>query len=221
MNTILTTLLTSSVIATFFTSIFNRINSEKSAIHNESEWRNDLYKLSKKVIIMREDLELFRTCLSATRGIHKHNGKINFDKRTAKRFPEIDDICIFYYHYLCDNNKFNYINFDDINKRINFYSKNVFNNYSYLNNENEAIVFRQLCRLLLKADWEHRDVRNSILSKISFIVKVTDIDIKAVDLIYSLENDGQTDHFNLISNNADDTEKLYLKKLIVEKLLCL
>ncbi|WP_162255999.1 hypothetical protein [Apilactobacillus ozensis] len=178
----MTSLITGSVVAAIITAVFNRINSEKSSIHSESEWRADLYKLSQKTEISRQDLELFRTCLSATRGM---DNKL-FDERTANRYLEIDDVCLFYYHYLLSNRL--------INIRRNMYVRGA----------NERFVFRQLCRILLKSDWNTRDVKNSIMNKLSCFVKTSEEDKKAVSLVYKV-----CDFTTLNANDIDYLQKQY------------
>lgn len=83
-----------------------------------------------------------------------------FDERTANRYLEIDDVCLFYYHYLLSNRL--------INIRRNMYVRGA----------NERFVFRQLCRILLKSDWNTRDVKNSIMNKLSCFVKTSEEDKK-------------------------------------------
>ncbi|TPR48158.1 hypothetical protein DY037_07135 [Apilactobacillus micheneri] len=214
MSDLFVTLITGSVTATFFTALFNRINSEKSAIHNESEWRNDLYYLSKQVNITREDLELFRTCLSASRGI---NNNI-LDKRTAKRFLEMDDICIFYYHYLVDDDNNFTKHIYEKNENYNFDKKfgklsqrNIDNDYDYISSPKKSTIFRQLCRLLLKSDWEHRDSKNNILNRLSCVTKYNEIDRKAVGLLYSLDDidiykDKDEDKYKSLRKAKEDYE---------------
>ncbi|WP_353486162.1 hypothetical protein [Apilactobacillus xinyiensis] len=217
-----TSLITGSFLAAIITAVFNRINSEKSSIHSESEWRADLYKLSQKTEISRQDLELFRTCLSATRGMDNKP----LDERTAKRYPEIDDICLFYYHYLLEHNL-------QIDTHYNVIEKTKFvtsqknphliiseqqkssSSGEYVQGDKEKTVFRQLCRILLKSDWNTRDVKNSIMNKLSCVVKANEEDEKAIKLIYEVCD------VNSLNDNQDGEidkhQKKYFEKVRNEK----
>ena len=154
------------VVASFITPLWNRRNSEISELHSESVWRSELFKLSKKVKVSEEDLELFRTFLSATRGYIGADGlregvRFNhLDIDTTKRGRGLDDVCMVFYKTAL--NRF-YVSFGD--------------GKLYLVPD-MAIYFRQLCRLLLKEDWNRRvrtpknylDIESEILAKAEYIL---------------------------------------------------
>ncbi|WP_220728486.1 hypothetical protein [Apilactobacillus xinyiensis] len=124
-----------AIIGLYITYSFNRNNNELNALHGESHWRENLTNISKKSLIRIEELELFRTCLSATRGFDN----FNLDYRETKKDCDLDDYCICYYHYLLDKYLLKSSNIQ--------YSSNKFS---------DTVIFRQLCRLLLKSDWNIR-----------------------------------------------------------------
>lgn len=138
MSDILTTLLTGSVMAAIITGKFG----DRNAIHGESEWRQDLFSLSKKTKLLKKDIELFRTCLSSIRGIPFQINRPNYYEYDPyfKKNETIDDFCIVYYYYL----------------RNCFYNKDI----CCIDGEDDIFVFRQLCRLLVKTDWNRRTYTN-------------------------------------------------------------
>ncbi|TPR21469.1 hypothetical protein DY102_07195 [Apilactobacillus timberlakei] len=149
-STLTASVLSGSVIATFISGKFN----DKNAIHNESVWREQLFDLSKKDCLTREDIELFRTCVSALRGIPYRGTYYAYDPYFKRNIDSnIDDLCIVYYYYLVDLfdiNKYYYNN-------ALFYRKN--RELIYFNDlNNDIVVFRQLCRLLVKTDWNKRTI---------------------------------------------------------------
>ncbi|TPR26300.1 hypothetical protein DY120_00980 [Apilactobacillus micheneri] len=191
---ILDALVSGSVFATFLTYVFNSINNDKNAIHNESEWRSDLYEISKKENINKENVEMFRTCISSTRG----GCKYKFDKRFSDRYMTLDDIALIYYHYLI--NEYNF-KVDSNNHNNNDCSEKSY----HVLNEEDSIVFRQLCRMLLKSDWEIRNKNNNLLNKIKCIVKTNETEKKAVSLLCSLSN-----YEYIIRLYADCNQKRYI-----------
>jgi len=141
---------------------FQRQNDEISNLHGESSWRADLFELTHVSKIDRESLELFRTCLSATRGIKVTKGLrsrlVKYDLNEAKRTNlDLDDICIQYYAGL--NEK---LILQDV-----------------ITEDKLLISFRLLCRLLLKSDWNIRTspenkekVNSEIINKAEKIIKL-------------------------------------------------
>lgn len=76
----------------------NRQNSEVSTLHSESVWRERLFNLAStpNEKMTAANIELFRTFLSATRGIRDTSNIYDPDCRKVKG-KDLDDLCLYFY----------------------------------------------------------------------------------------------------------------------------
>ncbi|QLE64026.1 hypothetical protein LROSL1_1209 [Furfurilactobacillus rossiae] len=124
-----------AVTAAVIAALISFLNSQSTALHNESTWRGRLYDLASVTSVGLEQLYGLRTCVSPTRGTTVHYPKRNRFDPTWRNDPNMDDLIINFVHVMIAN----------INK----------SNKKTLTPQ-ESEVFRQLCRLLLKGDWSFR-----------------------------------------------------------------
>lgn len=139
-----------------------------ASLHQESNWRESLYRLTGCQKIGIKEVHLLRTCVSAYRsssnaksspilndplisyqieGAKDDEGK---DKRIDKSI-NMDDLIINYCNYLSDL----------------YYSSRPRSTNYWLNPKFD-LVFRQLCRLLLKSDWEIRKSPSLFINGLEF-----------------------------------------------------
>ncbi|MCL0330834.1 hypothetical protein [Apilactobacillus xinyiensis] len=153
-----------AILTLFISPIFVRKNNEQNSLHSESVWRQELFDLSKTQSISGEQLALFRSFLSATRGMQEHDIKpplIGYwiDTRVNGRDQNLDDTCLHYYYYLVQ--QFN-------SQRTN-----------HITNDIDVAIFRQLCRLLLKSDWNNRIQEANILNILNCVERYEEMELKA------------------------------------------
>ncbi|WP_105988536.1 hypothetical protein [Apilactobacillus timberlakei] len=152
----------------FISPIFTRKNNEQNSLHSESVWREKLFNLSCNTSINARDLELFRTFLSATRGIENQyfdRKKYPLDFRMNERKQDLDDTCLHYYYFL--KNKYSY----ELDRNM------CIKTYKY------TFIFNQLCRLLLKSDWNKRITSSEPFHFLQCIERYTEMEIKAILII--------------------------------------
>ena len=125
----------SLVVAFYITPFRSRQNSEVSTLHSESVQREKLFNLAAtpNKDMTAKNIELFRTFLSATRGIQTKSYAYNPNCRKSKG-KDLDDLCLYFYSYL--------------QKDLKAGASTI--------SADKSQVLRQLCRLLLKSDWNTR-----------------------------------------------------------------
>lgn len=145
-----------TLILAYLAPFSERRNSEVSTLHSESVWREKLFTLASTPDdqMNAQNIELFRTFLSATRGIPDGSAVYDPDCRKAEG-KDLDDLCLYFYA--------------DLQKELTAGAKTI--------SPNKSQVLRQLCRLLLKSDWNARihplnfeETNNEILYKAILLI---------------------------------------------------
>ena len=188
---------TVSLLLGYLKPFSERRNSEVSTLHSESVWREQLFSLAScpSDEIDRTKIELFRTFLSATRGT-KYTDQSNsysdvpYDANfRTSRGPNLDDICMVHYRNLL--------------LELNLPKKGV--------TKEAGATLRELCRLLLKSDWNTRinsseffTVNSEIICKaattvelyiLKTIEEVTDTELK--DTMIKFQNQSHLDSLGM------------------------
>ena len=184
---------TVSILLAYLKPFSDRRNSEVSTLHSESVWREKLFELATLPAdeVMLKQVELFRTFLSATRGIgglavtqDNPMNDVPYDpnvKNSDNR--DLDDLCLIHYQTmrkdLKEAEQLNHAS--DQQEQLNHASDHV--------SLQNAEVMRQLCRLLLKSDWNRR------IHDENFVETEIEINVKAIAILRNIDDSNTVPDF--------------------------
>lgn len=177
---------TVSILLAYLKPFSDRRNSEVSTLHSESVWREKLFELATLPAdeVGLKQVELFRTFLSATRGVGGFDvtqdnpmNDVPYDpnaKNSDNR--DLDDLCLIHYQTMRKDLKGK-----EQRNHASAQQKQRNQASAHVSLEN-AEVMRQLCRLLLKSDWNRR------IHDENFVETEIEINMKALAILGNIDD---------------------------------